>query len=422
MTTTLFTYTVTLTGLGLVLLIIILPATLVSFSRSTGTPAAQRFYGTPYPWITPQTPCTGVRNLTYNGEAQVQSETLFNGDFVPSRFSNLAWAMARLVADDMFTLARNESDMVPGTNVTRIIAECTVDGCCNLANEAVTTILDMTWLYGANEMQVAAVRSHVRGMLQLQTGGYFTSRYTNEDALLASMATLFARVHNRWANELFLMHPAWSDDDLFWKARSYTIAQYQAIVYYEWVPDFFQFNDIQQLVETPVPVSGHVTTEFATLASHTWMTLYNNGNVTTQNDIDAAFSVAWRTPADTYDTRVNATLHQPYVFPALVDAQTTGLAPFNDIAAAFGVYSSGGTLPQLYDMFASGFQLNRAIFANQLARCMASDPLFISRAPSLRQYLGPTYYDFVAGTRLGQLIYDNTGVRVPPQSSAFYVA
>lgn len=58
----------------------------------------------------------------------------------------------------------------------------------------------------------------------------------NENSALAAMHTLFVREHNRLARELAIAHPQWSDDQLYNRARQLNIAQYQAIVYNEYLP------------------------------------------------------------------------------------------------------------------------------------------------------------------------------------------
>ena len=58
----------------------------------------------------------------------------------------------------------------------------------------------------------------------------------NENSVLASMHTLFVREHNLLADELAVAHPQWTDDQLFARARQINIAQYQSIVYNEYLP------------------------------------------------------------------------------------------------------------------------------------------------------------------------------------------
>ncbi|MEM7590515.1 MAG: peroxidase family protein [Cyanobacteria bacterium P01_A01_bin.83] len=58
----------------------------------------------------------------------------------------------------------------------------------------------------------------------------------NENSVLVSIHTLFVREHNRLAQRLAIANPDWTDDQLYEQARQTNIAQYQAIVYNEYLP------------------------------------------------------------------------------------------------------------------------------------------------------------------------------------------
>ena len=51
------------------------------------------------------------------------------------------------------------------------------------------------------------------------------------------MHTLWMREHNRLAESLGNQHPNWTDDKLFNEARRIVIAEYQHIIYKEWLPN-----------------------------------------------------------------------------------------------------------------------------------------------------------------------------------------
>jgi len=58
----------------------------------------------------------------------------------------------------------------------------------------------------------------------------------NENTLLLSLHTLFAREHNRICDELLEAHPDWSDREIFQTAKRRVSGYIQAIVYEEWLP------------------------------------------------------------------------------------------------------------------------------------------------------------------------------------------
>merc|ERR1712233_153974 len=58
----------------------------------------------------------------------------------------------------------------------------------------------------------------------------------NEQLNLIVLHTLFMREHNRLATELKRMNPRWSDETVYQEARRINVAEYQHIVFKEWLP------------------------------------------------------------------------------------------------------------------------------------------------------------------------------------------
>jgi len=58
----------------------------------------------------------------------------------------------------------------------------------------------------------------------------------NEQLNLIVLHTLFMREHNRIATELARINPRWSDDKIYQEARKINVAEYQHILFKEWLP------------------------------------------------------------------------------------------------------------------------------------------------------------------------------------------
>ncbi len=135
---------------------------------------------------------------------------------------------------------------------------------------SISSFIDASNVYGSDSERAAYLRSFTEGKLRMSEGdllpfntidGEFNSGRdffapemdmvnptatkwfvagdvrANENVLLASMHTVFAREHNRWASVLKEENPGWSDETLYLEARLRTNAVIQAVTFEEWLPE-----------------------------------------------------------------------------------------------------------------------------------------------------------------------------------------
>lgn len=122
----------------------------------------------------------------------------------------------------------------------------------------VTSAIDLSAVYGSDQVRANALRTFQDGKLQT-TDGYNLPRNTaglfnaptsedkyfvagdhrvNEHPTLTSLHTLFMREHNRLCDELKAVFSSLHDEDLYQMARKINGAQYQKIVYEQFLPTF----------------------------------------------------------------------------------------------------------------------------------------------------------------------------------------
>ncbi|MBP0003028.1 MAG: heme peroxidase [Cyanobacteria bacterium SBC] len=198
---------------------------------------------------------------------------------------------------------------VPGTGVNRI-----------------TAWLDLSTVYGSHVEIARELRSNTDGKLRVtptETGdllpanspsptregkpisqpgafqevGFATGdERVNENNSLAAQHTLWVRNHNRLAEELAQVHPDWTDEQLFQQARQLNIAQYQNIVFSEWLPSLLGENNPNSLRsyegydDTLDPQTSNVFVTASlrighTLVSPTILRLDENGEVDPRGNI-----------------------------------------------------------------------------------------------------------------------------------------
>ena len=119
---------------------------------------------------------------------------------------------------------------------------------------------------------------------------------SNENSVLVSMHTLFVREHNRIAGDLASAHPDWTDEQLFQRAREINIAQYQSIIYNEYLPALLGVETLPEYTGYDPSTDVGISRTFASAAfrlGHTQLSsaiprLDVNGETIGQGDLTLA--------------------------------------------------------------------------------------------------------------------------------------
>ena len=163
----------------------------------------------------------------------------------------------------------------------------------------VTSYLDLSQVYGSTQVISNALRTFQGGLLKTSPGNmlpydntdYFTTAQiaalnmandaqavpesqlfaagdvrANENIELTTLQTLFVRNHNRVAAQLQKLHPKWTDEQLYQEARKLNIAEYQSIIYNEWIPTVLGTNALPRYTGYKANVDAAISNEFSTVA------------------------------------------------------------------------------------------------------------------------------------------------------------
>ena len=87
-----------------------------------------------------------------------------------------------------------------------------------------------------------------------------------ENPDLTSVQTLFIREHNWHVTKLKALHPDWTGEQLYQRARSIVIAEVQNITFKEWLPKVVGADSIPAYTGFKLGVDGTITVEFAAAA------------------------------------------------------------------------------------------------------------------------------------------------------------
>jgi len=199
----------------------------------------------------------------------------------------------------------NDPVFSPGT-----VIAMTRDARSPVTNTIINTVagyLDLSQLYGSDLATAESLRNADGTMVSSDNGqalpvvdDEFVSGDVRvmENPELTALTTLFMREHNYWVGYLKASNPTWTGDQLYQMAKAITTAEYQNIVYTEYLPALIgpilgPYNGYNS------NVNAQVTQEFSTAAfrmghsqvSDTQAGLGNNGNVVfTESLYDAFFN------------------------------------------------------------------------------------------------------------------------------------
>ena len=218
-------------------------------------------------------------------------------DLNPSQTTNATNTLSTIVP-------ANDLVMTPGSSIT--ITRGQVDSTTGNAINAVTSVLDLSQVYGSDATTAASLRNS-DGTLVTSAGdnpaisnGQFISGdiRTAENPDLTAVDALFIREHNYWVANLKSQQPSLTGDQLYDMARAITTAEYQNIVYKEYVTALIGQNALTAYKGFDPKVSTSILEEFSTAAyrfghsiiSTTETKISNSGQILEATDLLQAMS------------------------------------------------------------------------------------------------------------------------------------
>jgi peroxidase len=235
------------------------------------------------------------------------------------------------------TVPNGDPVLPDGTTIplNRALANATTGTVTN----TIAGYLDLSQVYGSDAANAASLRN-ADGTMKTSAGdalpivgGVFVAGDVRvmENPELSAITTMFVREHNFQVARLHAENPTWTGDQLYNMAKAITTAEYQNIIYSEYLPvlignatrDYHGYNPT---------VNAQVTQEFSTSAfrvGHSQISdiqagIDNNGNpVFSQSLADSFFN----TPADDVANGIDALLRNL----SSDTAQATDVYAINDL-------------------------------------------------------------------------------------------
>ena len=159
----------------------------------------------------------------------------------------------------------------------------------------------------------------------------------NEQLNLIVMHTVWMREHNRIAKQLQFHNPTWEDEQLFQEARRIVIAEYQHIIFNEWLPLVIGQELLTSFGLRPLSkgysnqyldsFDPRVTNEFATAAFR-----FGHSLIPTEFNQKIRNSPNQRSSKQIKTTRMKDIFFKPKTFqdnPGIMDDLVRGLATQN---------------------------------------------------------------------------------------------
>ena len=244
--------------------------------------------------------------------------------------------------------------------------------------------LDLSQLYGST----TATANHLRNAdgtltsanngqtLPIENGSFVTGDpRVMENPELIAVTTLFMREHNYWVGQLKAQNPSWTGDQLYDMARAITTAEYQNIIYTEYLP--LLLGRIPGYDGYNPHVNPQVSQEFAEAAfrmGHSQVSgeqkgIDNNGNEVFSESLAQAF---FNTPQDDINNGINPLLRNLGADPS----QATDVYAVDELRNLLFAPLPGGNIDEI-DLIAIDIQRERDAglgTLNQTRKALHLDP------------------------------------------------
>jgi peroxidase len=226
---------------------------------------------------------------------------------------------------------------------------------------SITSYLDLSQVYGSDLATDNALRTFVGGQMKTSPGGlpplynstYFTAAQLtvinasvggmansgplpesdmfvtgdtrgNENVELTVLQALFLDNHNLIASELQNENPSWSDEQLFQEARKINIAEYQSIIYNQYLPALLGNNALPAYTGYNPNVNPTIANEFSTVAFRFGHSLLS-GNIERQGNSGLAVAASVPLSEDFFDPTILNGQGQPSTIDPVTGLTTTSI-------------------------------------------------------------------------------------------------